>query len=50
MPVEPILHEAVRGTVGRPRTAFPETFPEECWAVMDDVNFRDFFDLRFPVL
>ena len=27
MPEEPIIHEAVRGTVGRPRTtAFPETF------------------------
>ena len=50
MPVEPIFHEVVRGTVGRPRTAFPETFLEECWAVVDDVNLRDFFDLRFPVL
>ena len=30
----------------RPQTtAFPETFPEECWAVVDDVNVRDFFDL-----
>ena len=40
MPAKPILHEAVCGTVGRQRTAFPETFPEECWAVMDGVNLR----------
>ena len=50
MPVEPILHEAVRGTVGRQRTVFPETFPEDCWAVMDAVNLEDLFQLRFPVL
>ena len=50
MPVEPILHEAVRGTVGRQRTPFPETFPEECWAAMDDANLGNFFELRFPVL
>ena len=48
MPVEPILHEAVRGTVGGQRTVFPEKFPEHCWAVMDAVNLEDLFQLRFP--
>ena len=51
MPVERILHEVARGTVGRPQTtALPETFLKEFWAVMDDVTLRDLFDLRFPVL
>ena len=36
--------------VGRQRTACPWMFPEECWAVVDDVNLRDLFELRFPVL
>ena len=50
MPVQSILHEAVRGTVGRQRTVFPETFLEGCWAVMDVINLEDLFQLRFPVL
>ena len=44
----PIPVEAVCGTVGK-HEQHSQTFPEG-WAVMDVVNLRDFFDLRFPVL
>ena len=49
LPVEPILHEAVRGILGQ-RPAFPESFPEECWSIMDEVNLQELFQFRFPVL